>query len=96
MAVLIVLATFAVAFRLIARRLSTNRFGMDDILIIIALIITYGLNGLNLHSRQSAPSYSSAVLLTRAEGLNYGYGKHMITLTEVQITRFAKVATNLL
>ncbi|KAL8634910.1 MAG: hypothetical protein Q9226_009414, partial [Calogaya cf. arnoldii] len=42
--VLMVIATIAVILRLYARKVSGAKFGTDDYLIIVALILTYGLD----------------------------------------------------
>ncbi|KAL9048080.1 MAG: hypothetical protein Q9206_006257 [Seirophora lacunosa] len=43
-AVMLVIATLAVLLRLYARRVSRSKFGTDDYLILVALILTYGLD----------------------------------------------------
>lgn len=43
-AVMMVLSTVAVILRLIGRRITAAPYGIDDLLIIVALILTYGLN----------------------------------------------------
>ncbi|KAL8868570.1 MAG: hypothetical protein Q9174_004905, partial [Haloplaca sp. 1 TL-2023] len=43
-AVMTVVATIAVVLRLLGRRISAAKYGVDDFLIIVALILTYGLN----------------------------------------------------
>ncbi|KAL8637267.1 MAG: hypothetical protein Q9228_005448, partial [Teloschistes exilis] len=42
--VMMALSTVAVILRLIARRISAAPYGADDFLIVVALILTYGLN----------------------------------------------------
>lgn len=42
--VMMALSTIAVILRLIARRISAAPYGADDFLIVVALILTYGLN----------------------------------------------------
>ncbi|KAI4258842.1 MAG: hypothetical protein LQ352_001053 [Teloschistes flavicans] len=42
--VMMALSTVAVILRLIGRRISAAPYGVDDILIIVALVLTYGLN----------------------------------------------------
>ncbi|KAL8650348.1 MAG: hypothetical protein Q9210_003872 [Variospora velana] len=42
--VMLVIATLAVLLRLYARRISRSKLGVDDYLILVALILTYGLD----------------------------------------------------
>ncbi|MCJ1463898.1 hypothetical protein MMC07_002507 [Pseudocyphellaria aurata] len=42
--VLTIASTVAVILRLVARSISTAKYGMDDLLIVIGLLFTYGLN----------------------------------------------------
>ncbi|KAL8922146.1 MAG: hypothetical protein Q9208_005341 [Pyrenodesmia sp. 3 TL-2023] len=42
--VMLIIATIAVILRLYARRISRSKLGVDDYLIIVALILTYGLD----------------------------------------------------
>ena len=39
-----VVSTIAVILRLLGRRLSAAKYGVDDFLIVVALVLTYGLN----------------------------------------------------
>ncbi|KAL8675893.1 MAG: hypothetical protein Q9186_007527 [Xanthomendoza sp. 1 TL-2023] len=43
-AVMTVVSTVAVILRLLARRVSAAKYGVDDFLIVVALVLTYGLN----------------------------------------------------
>ncbi|KAL8674378.1 MAG: hypothetical protein Q9168_001238 [Polycauliona sp. 1 TL-2023] len=43
-AVMTVVSTIAVVLRLLGRRISIAKYGADDFLIVVALILTYGLN----------------------------------------------------
>ena len=43
-AVMTVVATIAVVLRLLGRRISAAKYGVDDFLIVVALVLTYGLN----------------------------------------------------
>ncbi|KAI4160884.1 MAG: hypothetical protein LQ342_005310 [Letrouitia transgressa] len=48
--VLIALATIAIILRFVARYISKSKFWVDDMLILGALVVAYGLNGLNINS----------------------------------------------
>ena len=43
-AVMTVVSTVAVILRLLGRRVSVAEYGIDDFLIVVALVLTYGLN----------------------------------------------------
>lgn len=71
-AVMTVVSTISVILRLLGRRVSAAKYGVDDFLIVVALVLTYGLNineiiavhyGFGRHQLMLSLNYISKFLL---------------------------------
>jgi len=88
----VVVATFAVILRLLARWLSRASFAVDDLLIVVSLLPQYGmmvvgyLGEYGNHQTQNALRHSRLAAVKHA-----GLGKPIVTVSPSQINQLLKV-----
>ena len=92
---LLILSTLAVMLRMMARRVSAMMFGIDDVLIVLALVSdsypqsTFpGIYPVLKFVIQVA-AYGNDIILLVA--VRFGYGKHAILSSAQNLLSFAKV-----
>ena len=90
-AVMSVISTLAVILRLIARRISAARYGADDVLVVVALFLTYALNANEIVAvRFGFGKHQLSLPLRHIEKfLLNDWTVQMVFATAISVTRFS-------